>query len=214
MIALFNFQISLANRIIQLSMVLYLMYHANSGPVECTYQPNKEVQIANAFYELYTNPLLRDFSFNIVPCYRENTDSKVTRIIPEVRQSCHKLLQPSQICRFPEFSGVVDNNHDGKFTSTACPWSFKIDYNESRIPSQIAMAVCECAHCHRGRCVPVMSYIPVLMVGCNRETLLFEYTPSILEVPTGCTCARHQLASSRKNPTRRHHNRHRFVMEQ
>ena len=161
-----------------------------SNPVECTHHPERELHLASALYEFYTHPDYSKFTFNIVPCYRGNSSEE-----RQPRSCDGRLESDSQSCHFPEFGGAVQNNH-GHLDNTMCPSIFVVDYNQTRIPSQITMAVCDCRHCHRGRCVPVLSFLPVLVLECNRETSYFEYVKSILEVPIGCACKRHRLAES------------------
>ena len=193
------------------------MHCTHSLPTSCTNHPDQQLQIANALFKLYTDPDLSRFSYNIVPCYRENVNNDkdmISGIKPVFTPKCRRHSQVDQNCKFPEYSGVVDNSLASKHGSRTCPWSYRVDYNEMRIPSQIATVVCECKHCHRGRCVPIMSYIPILLIHCNKKTKYFDYTPSILEVSTGCACAQHKLANFRKGSYIARSSRTRFIMEQ
>ena len=195
--------------------MLPTVHQSNSHPVECIHHPDKELLIAQALSDMYTQQEYSKFSFNIVPCYRAHTVTNITTLPPEMRQTCHNMKHGvSDRCHFPEFSGSVSNSNHELQDFMACPVNYKVDFDELRTPSHIAMAVCECRHCYRGRCIPIFSYLPVVMAECNMSSAFFEYRKSILEVPVGCACVNHRLAGSHGNTHRRHSSRRRIVMEQ
>ena len=148
------------------------------------HNPDRASRIASALYDLYTDPTYGQASFNIVPCYREHADINITSIQQDRLYHRPTKNIDNGICHFPENSG--DFNTENNW-SKECPWRFEVDYNERRIPRRVAMAVCECQHCHRGQCVPIFSYIPALIEECDEYSGTCEFRKHVLELPVGCS---------------------------
>lgn len=164
---------------------------------------------ANALYDLFTDPEYQKFSFHIVPCYRTQSLANITGLHGQSSANDYKY-STGQLCHFPELSGDVSTNEN----FYECPWRYKIDYNEFRIPRTIAMVECECRHCHRGRCMPVFSYLPVLHEECDGNMTVCKYQKAIVEVAVGCACLHHRLATKSGEFIRRHPCRPRIVMKE
>ena len=180
-------------------------------PAEVNHNPGNVLRMANALYDLYTDTEYEKASFNIVPCYRDHSEINITSLYPDRHHQRSNKGTDNEVCHFPEYSGDVDSEDD---FNKECPWRFKIDYNESRIPRSIVMAMCECQHCHRGRCEHIFTYIPVLIEECHEYPGICEYTKSVLEVPVGCSCVHHRRAVGAGRTVRRRPCRQRIVMEE
>ena len=199
-----------------LSMVILMQSFAEFGirvhahPADLNHNnPDRAFRIASALYDLFTDIEYEKASYNIVPCYLEHSERNISLHQDRPYHRSSKDAD-SEVCHFPQHGGDV--NTEGDY-SKECPWRFEIDYNESRIPPSIAMAVCECQHCHRGRCVPIFSYVPALTEECDEHAGLCGFRKYVLEVPVGCSCEQHRRADGTGSSLRRHPCRRRTVME-
>ncbi|XP_053376448.1 interleukin 17-like protein [Mercenaria mercenaria] len=156
----------------------------------CTDPNNLSLELANALYDLYTDERFVNFSLNIIPCL---TSNNIIRNSPERSQEDAQNQAPAGSCLIPQNGGSVITD-DGNNNREMCPWSFVIDYDNNRIPKQLAKAVCQCAHCHRGSCRPINSYIPILRKECDLNSGKYVFSKYIEEVPVGCRCIRARRA--------------------
>ena len=200
-----------------LSMVILVQSFAKFGirvhahPADLNHNnPVRTFRIASALYDLFTDIEYEKASYNIVPCYREHSEMNITSLHQDRPYHRSSKDADSEVCHFPQYGGDV--NTEGDY-SKECPWRFEIDYNEWRIPPSIAMAVCECQHCHRGRCVPIFAYVPALTEECDEHAGLCGFRKYVLEVPVGCSCEQHRRADGTGSTLRRHPCRRRTVME-
>ncbi|KAL3857123.1 hypothetical protein ACJMK2_011818 [Sinanodonta woodiana] len=71
---------------------------------------------------------------------------------------------------------------------STCPLSFDMDYNENMIPVSLARA--RCNYNGHGKCLPVMTFIPVVRRLCTTDENEYEYKGLLESVAVGCTCIR------------------------
>ena len=86
-----------------------------------------------------------------------------------------------------------------------CPWKVVLNTDIDRFPQTIAEAKCSCDKCIErvrnncpsnkrrcfqltGKCVPVMTRIPVIRRICKRHSDTYEYIAQNEAIASGCTC--------------------------
>ncbi|XP_029638433.1 uncharacterized protein LOC115213518 [Octopus sinensis] len=129
-------------------------------------------------------------------------DGKV-RYLDMVRKSVgHNFFIPPEMvpppeCDPPKNVGII---HCSKFNSSArklqevanCPWYTRITHDPTIFPPYRREAVCSCKKCRNSssnfQCVEVFSNITVLSRTNVCIDGLYMYSPSVVRVPTACTC--------------------------
>lgn len=157
----------------------------------CTDPDRSSLEIASALYDLYTGDEFANFSLNIIPC---RSSENVITSSTIVTSQCEHNQAPEGSCSVPQNGGAVVTE-SGNYNGATCFWNYVIDFDNDRIPKQLAKAVCACSHCHRGSCRPVNSYIPVLRKECDIVSGMYVYRKYLQELPVGCACIRARRVS-------------------
>lgn len=82
-----------------------------------------------------------------------------------------------------------------------CPWTYRVNFNENRMPQAIKEAKCMCHSCtlypsrvmpDRLGCMPIFEQVPVLFKQCrsnSSQPVEYEWQPGHEMISIGCTCA-------------------------
>lgn len=170
----------------------------------CREPDNVPLEIASSLYDMYTADVRSDFSQFKIPCSDPCSEGmgKLCRNVTtsiEINNRHGLNVNDGQTsteggrCGIPLTDGrvVVDM---GLYKRTKCPWTYEVDVDNNRLPKRITRAVCACRHCHRGRCVPVMTYEPVVRRECDNVTGVFRYRKYLEQVPAACVCVASERA--------------------